>query len=499
MSSRLGRNALILASTSAGSYIFGLVRDRLLAQSFGASRSVDIFNSAFLLPDLIMNLFAAALTTAFIPVFAQLLKRQDATKAYQAANSVLTVVLVALGMINLAALLLMPWITPWIAPGFSTTELAQLTAASRWMLLSPLLFGISILLGAVLQGQHRFFAYALSPMLYNLGIVIGILLFAPQFGIQGVIYGVIMGAGLHLLIRLLASWRIGYRPRVQAQAFTHPAVHNTLKLMGPRIIGLLAVQASLWTFNAVGSTLQEGSVAVFNFARNFQSLPVSFIGIAIATVLFPVLAADAAAEQHDQMLKNAKAAMRTILLFTLPAMIGMMLVSKPLIAVFLGGGEFDEAAITRTTITLIVFALAIPLESLQHILARLFYAQHDTRTPAIISVIGAVLNVVVCLLGAMWFGVAGLAVGFVAMSFCIDLLLVWRLPKLIDTTMVRSFLQCLVASLIMGGLVWLGHALTSSVLAQLVFMAGIGAVSYTTIIWISGNQDIRLVLKQFKR
>ncbi len=498
MRSHLGRNAIILAGASAGSYLFGLLRDRLLAQSFGASREVDIFNSAFLLPDLIMNLFAAALTTAFIPIFAQILKHKQEPAAYQAANSVFTVVLVALLCVDLLALAGMPLITPWIAPGFSTADLATLTSTSRWMLLSPLLFGVSTLFGAVLQGRHRFLAYALSPMLYNVGIVLGILVFAPRFGIQGVVFGVIIGACLHLAIRILASWRIGYQPTIRVGAFHDPAVRQTLALMGPRVIGLLAVQASLWTYNAVGSTLEHGSVAVFNFARNFQSLPVSFIGIAIATVLFPLLAADVAAERHDQMLGNAKTALRTIVLFTLPAMVGMIFVSRPLITVFLGGGEFDAEAITRTTITLMVFALAIPLESFQHILARIYYAKHDTRTPALISIIGAVLNVVVCLVGSWWFGVTGLALGFVSMSLVIDLLLLWRLPKLMDPAMGKTILQCGLASIVMGVVVWLVGQLTVGTLVQLVLMAGSGMISYTIIILSLRNNEVRLVLNQLK-
>lgn len=499
MRSSLGRNAIILAGTSAGSYIFGLVRDRLLAQSFGASRAVDIFNSAFLLPDLIMNLFAAALTTAFIPVFASLLKKEDDAAAFRAANSVLTVVLVALLSINIVALIAMPLITPLIAPGFSAADLATLTSTSRWMLLSPLLFGLSTLFGAVLQGQHRFIAYALSPMLYNVGIVLGIVLFAPRFGVHGVIAGVLIGAGLHLFIRVLASIRLGYYPKLQRTAFQDAAVVRTLKLMGPRIIGLLAVQGSLWTFNAIGSTLTAGSVAVFNFARNFQSLPVSFIGIAIATVLFPLLAADAAAQRTEQLVSNSKAAIRTILLFTLPAMVGMIFVSNPLITVFLGGGEFDATAIQRTTITLMVFALAIPLESLQHILARMFYAQHDTRTPALISVLGAAVNVIVCLLGAWFFGVVGLAIGFVVMSAVIDLLLLWRLPRLWDEAMFKTIWQCGLASIVMAGTVWLVSQISLGSLGALVLMAGTGAISYTVIMFILRNAELQLVIRQLKR
>ncbi|MFA6475046.1 MAG: murein biosynthesis integral membrane protein MurJ [Patescibacteria group bacterium] len=491
MNRSVGRNAMLLAGTSAGSYILGLARDRLLAQTFGASRDVDLFNSAFLLPDLIMNLFAAALTTAFIPVFAQLLK-QGKAPAYQASNAILTVVAVALCLVDVVAFMIMPWITPLVAPGFSATELAQLTTLTRILLLSPLLFGISTLFGAILQGQHRFLAYALSPMLYNLGIVIGIIFFAKPFGIRGVVFGVVLGAMLHLIIRLVATLRLGYTPEFIQQSFKHPAVKQTLLLMGPRVIGLLAIQASLWTFNAIGSTLQPGSVAIFNFARNFQSLPVSFIGIALATVIFPVLASDS-----SELMNNTRKALRMIFFLTLPAMVGMMFVSQPLITVFLGGGAFDAAAIQTTAITLIVFSLLIPLESLQHILARAFYAKHDTKTPAVITIIGAVVNVIGCVVATSFWGVTGLAVGFVIMTLIIDILFVWKLPHIIDYSIIKNGAQnvvgCLVMAILVGAIKSVG---VIHELPLLIGMAGTGIITYNIVMYLLKNQELSIILKQ---
>ncbi|EKD79551.1 MAG: integral membrane protein MviN [uncultured bacterium] len=468
-STSLGRNALLLAATSAGSYLFGVLRDRLLANTLGASRDVDIFNSAFLLPDLIMNLFAAAITTAFIPVLAKS-KRQ-----YQSTNEILTVIVICIIFMDVVAWVLLPWIVTIIAPGFNPTELAQLTSSSRWLLLSPLLFGISILLGTLLQSKHHFLAYAISPMLYNVGICIGIIWLTP-------ITGVLIGAGLHLFIRLIAVIRLRYWPRFATTIFHSLEVTQTLKLIGPRIIGLLAIQATLWTYNAVGSTLEPGSVAVFNFARNFQSLPVSFIGIALATVLFPVLAQNFAATNTIQLLDNTRKAVRMIIFLTLPAMIGMMFVSQPLVSVFLGGGEFDAAAITRTSWALLIFALVIPLESLQHILARVFYAQHNTKTPAWVGVAGAVLNVIVCLVAAQWFGVIGLVLGFIATTAFIDIALLWWLAdhgqRVIDRSIQVTFGKCLIASgVMMLGLTGL-FLLPVSQLIQLIVITGTGILLY---------------------
>lgn len=473
MTAQLGRNALLLAATSAGSYVFGLVRDRLLASTFGASREVDIFNSAFLLPDLIMNLFAAAITTAFIPVFAK------ARDQYKAANDILTVIIVCVLGMDIVAYLLMPWLVTIIAPGFNASELVQLTHSSRTLLLSPLLFGTSILLGAVLQGKHHFLAYAISPMLYNLGICVGILFLTP-------IQGVIIGAALHLGIRLLATIRLHYIPRLSLTAAQSNEVKQTIRLIGPRIIGLLAIQVTLWTYNAVGSTLSAGSVSIFNFARNFQSLPVSFIGIALATALFPILADDYAQTNaqtnNSQLVHTTRRAIRSVLFLTLPAMVGMMFVSQPLVATFLGSGAFDAAAIQRTSITLMLFALVIPLESVQHILARVFYAQHNTKVPAVMTSLAAAVNIVVCVMAVRWFDLLGLVIGFITTTLIIDVALVWRLNRtgqhLFDRSLWELIMKSSLACVVMALTLWAIGLLLSGYLAQLLVLSGTGILCY---------------------
>ncbi|MBI4407387.1 MAG: murein biosynthesis integral membrane protein MurJ [Candidatus Kerfeldbacteria bacterium] len=503
MRAQLGRNALLLAATSAGSYVFGLVRDRLLASTFGASREVDIFNSAFLLPDLIMNLFAAALTAAFIPVFAKVVTRSGDEAGYRAANELLTVTVSGVLLADVVAYIALPWLAPLIAPGFNAADLAQLVTASRWLLLSPFLFGISILFGAILQGKHRFVAYAISPMLYNIGISLGIVFLSPWFGINGAIIGVVIGASAHAAVRLLATMRLRYYPKFHHTAFRSPTVKATLALMAPRILGLLAVQATLWTFNAVGSTLSAGSVSVFNFARNFQSLPVSFIGIALATALFPILAHDYAQTNSSQLVDTTRRALRSVLFLTLPAMVGMMFVSTPLVATFLGSGAFDAAAIQRTSVTLILFALVIPLESVQHILARVFYAQHNTTTPAVISIIAAVLNVAVCVIAVQWFDLLGLVIGFITTTLVIDVALVWRLnrvgQKLFDRSVWELIMKSSLACGVMAIAVGIVGQLVQGNFLQLIMLSGTGILCYMAMSYVLRMPEYKQLLGLIKR
>lgn len=471
-----------LAGTSVASYILGLIRDRVLAAQFGAGVELDVYNSAFLIPDLIMNIFAAALTTAFIPVFTKLWTKQGEATAWRVTNALLTalvgVMIVVLGL----AFITMPWLVQAVAPGFDSAGHTLLIQTSRLMLLSPLGFSLSIAIGCALQGRHRFFTYALSPVVYNLTIIISIVLLAPNYGVMGAITGVAAGAFVHAGVRFLELLRTGFKPWPK-RPWGEPALIETIRLMLPRIAGLLAVQANLWIYNALASLLGEGNISIFNFARNFQSLPVSLFGIALATVLFPRLSEHFAHDQPNNIITLGQRATRQLLFLTLPAMVGMMLVAYPLVKLLLGSGEFDDRAVTATSIALMVFALSIPLESIQHILARIFYAQHNVKTPVKIALLGAVINAVVCVVAMQWLSVYGLALGFVVTALSQVVLLQRALRKtgqsIIAASVYRAagkmFIACLAMGLSAGAVLWF----VPSVMLRLVVAVSVGVLVYS--------------------
>ncbi len=252
--------------------------------------------------------------------------------------------------------------------------------------------------------------------------------------------------------------------------------------MIPRVFGLLTVQGNLWIYNALASTLAAGSIAVFNLARNFQSLPVSLFAIALATVIFPKLAEHFANTASTKLIELANRAIRQLIFFTVPAAVGMMVLARPLVATLLGSGRFDVSAVTLTGFVLAVFAISIPLESLQHVLARVFYAQHDTKTPVKIAVVGLMINALVCLLAIRYFGVTGLALGFIGTSLSQVVLLNWALrrrgQKIIRLDTLRYSSKIAGLSLVMGGLMWLSLRITGSAWQQCVIGSVIGLLWY---------------------
>jgi putative peptidoglycan lipid II flippase len=267
----LERGAVILIVTSGLSYTLGLLRDRALAGTFGASAALDAYQAAFIVPDAIFNLFiAGALTTAFLPVYTDLRTRRRRQEAARLAGTLLSGGLVLLTAVGLAALFFAKPLTALVAPGFPPNQLALLANLTRIMLLSPLLFLISNLLGSMLISNKRFLFYGLSPAFYNLGIILGIAAFAPVFGIYAAAVGTIAGAALHLAIRLvdLRRARLALMP---AWRIT-PPVKKVIKLMLPRLVGLAGTQLQLWMFVAIASTLGEGSVTAWpEISKAFRS------------------------------------------------------------------------------------------------------------------------------------------------------------------------------------------------------------------------------------
>ncbi|MDP3794701.1 MAG: lipid II flippase MurJ, partial [bacterium] len=353
----------ILAATTFLSYLLGFVRDRFFAQRFGASATLDAYNAAFIVPDLLLNIFVAgALTAAFIPVFAQLLAGGQRVEAERTANTVLTSALVGIAAIALVAAAIAPWLSRLVAPGFDAETRQLLTALMRLMLISPIIFAASNTLGNILLQQHKFLFYGLSPALYNLGIISGTLFLAPYWGIYGVVLGTIGGALLHLTLRIagMRGSGIRYRPTLRLTA----PVRAIARLMLPKMAGHPVEQFTFFGFTAIASALGEGSIAILNFARNFQSVPVSVIGIAAGLALFPQLTAAAATKNAREFRARLIDGLWMVLVLTALAAIVMYVLRTWLVGLLLGGGRFGNRDVALTASTLAVFTLSIPTESL---------------------------------------------------------------------------------------------------------------------------------------
>ena len=378
--------------TTLLSYGLGLLRDRTFAQIFGASRDLDAYNAAFLLPDLLFNiLIASGIAAAFVPIFTELF-HSDRKKSYEYANSVISAAVMTMAVAAAVLAIFAESISVLVAPGFGPEERLLVAKILRILALSPILFGVSNALGAMLIAKRRFLFYGLSPVLYNLGIIGGAILLAPKFGIMGVAIGTVIGALMHLGARLIDSLIAGFRFQAQFK-FKTPEFKKTIKLMLPKMFGHPVELATFWGFTVIASTLGIGSVVVMNFARNFMSVPVSLIGITFSTTAFPIMAKAVSDHSKEEFKKTLKNSFWLILGGSTLAAVVVFLIREPLIRIVLGGGAFSEEAIVKTATTLGFFTLAMPTESLVHLLARAFYATKNTVIPVVMSIIGLAIAV----------------------------------------------------------------------------------------------------------
>lgn len=403
--------SVILGITTLISYSLGLVRDHYFAQIFGATRALDAYNAAFLIPDLLFNiLVASGIAAAFIPILTGLLKF-DAERALNYANSVITAAVGSMIITSAMIIIFAGPISALVAPGFASADRALVAKILRLLALSPIFFGISNAIGAMLVTKRRFLFYGLSPVLYNLGIIGGAIFLSPRFGIMGVALGTVGGAFLHLVVRWFDARRSGFVFSLR-YSFKTAEFKQTLKLMLPKMLGHPVELATFWAFTAISSTLIPGSVAVMSFARNFASVPVSLIGITIATTTFPILAmaiVDRSIERFRKILRNS---FLLIFFTSIAAALVTFFIKEPLVRLTLGGGAFQAGDIIRTSATLGMFALAIPAEASIQLLARAFYATKNTIIPVALSIAGFIISVGGAYLLVGRFEILALPLGF---------------------------------------------------------------------------------------
>ncbi|MBI3956737.1 MAG: murein biosynthesis integral membrane protein MurJ [Candidatus Kerfeldbacteria bacterium] len=454
--------AILIATASLISRLLGLVRDRLLFSTFGAGDVLDSYYVAFRLPDLLFNILVlGALSSAFIPMFLEYRERHSQKNGtqdpWELANGVLTILLFILFVLGLFGFIFAPQLVPLFAPGFEGQKLHDAILLTRIMLLSILFFAASNVVSSMLNALKRFFAFAIAPIFYNLGILVGIVVFYPLMGLAGLGWGVALGAVLHLLVQLPSVFRQGYRFR-WALLWRHPGVRRVFRLMLPRTIGLSAVQIDQTVSTMIASTLAVGSVSVLNAAQNLQSFPINIFGVSLAVSSFPVLSQAVVQRRSDIFVHHFSVVFRRILFYVVPAAVLLLLLRAHFVRLILGAGEFDWNDTILTAQCLGFFSLSLFAQSLIPMLARSFYALQDTATPARISIGAVILNV----LGSLWFsrefGVIGLALSFTIVSavqmLALLVLLRLRIGDLDDNTILLSTIKIIVGSAFMALAVW---------------------------------------------
>ena len=492
--------------------ITGLIRGIIVAHTFGASSELDAFFAANRVSETLFLLVAGgALGSAFIPMFAGLLAKKENDSAWKLASAIANAVTLTLSLLAVLVAVFAPQVVRYaLAPGLSNDpQLFTLTISLlRIQLISTVLFGLGGLFVGILNAHQIFLIPALTPALYQLGIIIGAVVLAPSMGIYGLAWGVVIGAVLYLLVQIpsltkLTNWSL-ITDRFSL-GLHDSNVRQVLILMGPRLLGVAIVQLNFWVNTWLASQMTSGSVSGLYYGFSLMIMAQTAIAQSVAIAAMPTFSAQHALGQKDEMRSSLAASLRGVILLALPASVGLMLLREPLVSLLYQRGEFDERAVKIVSWALLWYAAGLVGHSIMEILTRAFYAQHDTKTPVIIGTIAMGLNVVFSIafskvfasIGWMPHGGLALANSFATALEAMTLFIVMRkrLNGIEGSHILRGAIPSIFAALAMSisifGWLYFGKNLSLWILTPVGVIMG-GSI-YFVVLWILRVPELQYI------
>ncbi len=449
----VGAAAMLISVAYLVSRLLGLLRDRLLAGHFGKGPLLDAYYAAFRLPELLFALLVTgAFAVAFIPVLTGYLEKKQQDEAWRVTASLFNILVLATIVGSVIIAIFAGPLTKLLVPGFDPEQQRLTVELTRIMLIAPVFFAISSVLGSVQQAFNRFLIFALAGVFYNLGIIAGIIWLAPEYSVYGVAWGVIIGVVLQALLQWLGLYGLGFRYRPEIN-FRLQGVRQTLKLMAPRGINQGAEQVNYIVEIVIASLLSKGSITAFTLANNLKNVPLVLIAGSITTAAFPLLASRAAKGARTELIEGYVQTARLILFLAVPAAIFMVVTRGYLVRLLYGFGDVDTAN------TLGWFAGTVVFTGLFLLVSRVFFAMQDTRTPLYLSLASIPLNIALSYFLSQNFGVSGLSMAASIVAFLEMIVLMWLLRRrqgdFGEKTIWQGAWRMGLAGVFMGGIIYL--------------------------------------------
>lgn len=488
------------------SNLVGLIRQVLIAQTFGTSRVLDAFTAAQRFPDILFNLVAGgALASAFIPAFTGLLTREDRAGAWRLASGVMNLVLGVMTVVSLLSAAFAPDIIRLTAGGLSAAEQDLAAQLLRILLASPVIFGVSGLLMGILNAHQHFLLPALAPTFYWLGMIVGLLVWVPGMGIQGLAWGAVLGAGLHLVVQLPGLRGLGGRWQPDF-GLNNPAVREVIRLMGPRLIGVAAVQLN-FLVNTALATFLAGGASSLDYAWRVFTMPQVVLAQGLAIAVLPTFSAMVARGELTAMRTSLADTLRSLLFLSLPATVGLVLLREPIIALLFQRRTFDAHSTDLVAWALLFYSLGLVSHSVLEIIVRAFYALQDTRTPVVIGTLAMGLNLILSFVFSFgftqlgWWPHGGLALALTVSTTLEALVLGWkmrqRLAGLGLAQVWPGLWRAALSSLVMGAALaaWLWGSQTLPVwMVAIVGVAG-GGIVFWGVAYVLGSDEAQTLPK----
>lgn len=472
--------SLLLAISSLFSRVLGVYRDHLFAKTFGAGADLDAYYAAFLIPDtLYALLIVSSISAVFLPAFQKYKEQGDWTATWRFASSVLNTLFVAFVGLAMLIAIFAPWIVSLYVPEFSAEQKELTVWMVRIMMLSPLFFLFSSFMITVENAFHTFFAQAIAPILYNIGIISGALFFAEHWGIKGIALGVIFGAGLQMLIQIPFFLKTGFS---WSPLFLRgKELKDMAKHLVPRLISASLLQVSSAANIVIAGFLTAGSITLYNLAFNVQSISFGMIAVSLSIPAFALLTKHSAKNDANAFQKTLQKSFEQTYFWMIPANLGLFIVAEPLAKFLFEYGKF-QASDTALLVSLIqLFALGLMLTAGILLLSKAFLAVQETWLVTKIGLITVCVGILSSVLLAKNFGIQGIVggtiIGLLLQQIIFGVLAWKRFGKLFSWI---SMLKIFIAGGVMFLTLWqiIPHLQDLPNLVQMLVISGVGAGVY---------------------
>ncbi len=514
--STAGRQIARAASIVMMAYIFstliGILRGMVVSGAFGTSASLDSFNAANRVTELLFNLTAGgALGSAFIPMFTGMLTRKENDKAWRLASGVLNTLVIALIIVAALMWIFAPSIVEnglfVLSPGTEVTQIELTVRLLRIMLPTVVIFGMSGLVMGMLNAHQVFLWPALAPAMYSLGIILGVWLLPKSMGIDRLAYGTVIGAVGHFLLQAPTLFRLPKRKYYLAEGLKNKATRQVFKLMGPRILGASVVQLNFVANTIIGLSLGEGAASAVTWAFTLMLMPQAAIAQSAGTASLPTLSAQYELGKYEAFKTTLAGIIRAVMLLAIPATVAMILLRVPLVQVIYERGQFDANSTAMVSWALLWYVAGLVGHCLVEVLSRGYYAMQDTRTPVIVGVLTMSLNIGLSFLFVRLFTYmphGGLAlansVATGLESIVLVLILRKRLEGLEGKSLFSAIWKSLLASAVMGGVIalWLHFMGAWSKYIVLLGASVLGLLAYVVMMAVLRVPELQSVLARIR-
>lgn len=493
------------------SNLVGLLRQMVVAHGFGTSPDLEAFNAANRVGEVLFNLMAGgALASAFVPTFTGLLVKDQKSTAWRLASGIANLIVIIMIIVCAITAVIAPWLVQnLLAPGFDAEKQQLTVQILRVLLPSVVIFGLSGLVMGILNAHQKFLIPALTPAMYSTGMILGVWLLSPQLGIFGLAWGAVLGSLLHLglqmpsLLKLQGRYDTVFIPK-------DSLVLQVGRLMLPRLFGAAIVQLNFWV-NTILASFHEGSLNGITYAFQLMLMPQAAIAQSIAIAAMPTFSAQAALDKMDELRNSLAASLRGLILLSVPASIGLMILRKPIVALLYQRGEFTTQSTELVAWALLWYAAGLVGHAMVEVLSRAFYALQDTRTPVMVGATAMALNILFSLLfmrlfeSVGWMPHGGLALAnslATALETVGLIILIRRKMQRINARRILSLTwRSLLAGAVMAAALWGWLIISGGLPNWVIALTGIvaGALVYFVIIRILQVEEVGFLLNSIRR